>query len=170
MKVYVVNGLPTSGKTTFENFVKKEAEKINKKVFITSIVNIVKVYAESLGWENTKTAADRKFLSDLKDTLEDWKDIPFTSLKADYKMTEKNGIDIMFIDAREPKDIERIKEEFNAEAILVQRDELFNQKQSNHADNAVYDFSYDYIIYNNEDLNNLRNSAIIFLESLKKIL
>lgn len=168
MKVFVVNGLPTSGKTTFEQLVVEEARKQNKLVLITSIINIVKIYANTLGWEGAKNAADRKFLSDLKDALEEWKDVPYLSLVADYKIAKKTGIDIMFIDAREPKDIERIKRDFNAKSILIHRDEVFGQEQSNHADSNVYETSYDYIIYNNADLENLRNSAIIFLESLEE--
>ena len=168
MKIFVINGLPTSGKTTFEQLVAEEAHKKGKKVYITSIINIVKTCAETLGWEGTKSAADRKFLSDLKDALEDWKDIPYISLVADYKVAKDADIDIMFIDAREPKDIERIKRGFNAKSILVHRDEVFGQEQSNHADSNVYETSYDYIIYNNADLENLRNSAIIFLESLER--
>lgn len=168
MKVFVVNGLPTSGKTTFEQLVAEEAHKKDKEVYITSIINIVKTCAEALDWEGTKSVADRKFLSDLKDALEEWKDIPYISLVADYKVAKEAEIDIMFIDAREPKDIERIKKEFNAKSILVHRDEVFGQEQSNHADSSVYDSAYDYIIYNNADLENLRNSAIIFLESLEE--
>lgn len=168
MKVFVVNGLPTSGKTTFEQLVVEEAHKKGKEVYITSIINIVKTCAETLGWEGTKSATDRKFLSDLKDALEDWKNIPYISLVADYKVAKEADIDIMFIDAREPKDIERIKKGFNAKSILIHRDEVFGQEQSNHADSSVYESVYDYIIYNNADLENLRNSAIIFLESLER--
>jgi molybdopterin-guanine dinucleotide biosynthesis protein len=168
MKVFVVNGLPTSGKTTFEQLVVEEARKQNKLVLITSIINIVKSCANTLGWEGAKNPADRKFLSDLKDALEEWKDIPYLSLVADHKIAKEAGIDIMFIDAREPKDIERIKKDFNAKSILVHRDEVFGQEQSNHADSNVYETAYDYIIYNNADLQNLRNSAILFLESLEE--
>lgn len=168
MEVFVVNGLPTSGKTTFEQLVVEEAHKQNKLVLITSIIDIVKICAETIGWKSTKSAADRKFLSDLKDTLEEWKDIPYRSIVADYKVAKEAGIDIMFIDAREPKDIERIKRDFNAKSILVHRDEVFGQEQSNHADSNVYETAYDYIIYNNADLQNLRNSAILFLESLER--
>ena len=165
-KVFVVNGLPTSGKTTFEKIIAEEAENQNRTVMITSIIDIVKDCAKSLGWEGAKTPADRKFLSDLKDTLEDWRDIPFKSVKVNYKIANNIGAELLFIDAREPKDIERIKQEFNAKSILIHRDEVVNQKLSNHADSNVYETAYDYIIYNNADLNNLRESAIIFLEEV----
>ena len=165
-KVFVVNGLPTSGKTTFEKIVVEEAENQNKTVMITSIIDIVKICAESLGWEGAKTLKDRKFLSDFKDALEEWRDIPFTSIKSNYNIAKDCNIDLLFIDAREPKDIERIKQEFNAKSILIHRDEVVNQKLSNHADSNVYETAYDYIIYNNADLNNLRESAIIFLEEV----
>lgn len=166
MKVFVVNGLPTSGKTTFEQIIQEEANKENKSVYITSIIDIVKICAKNMGWEGAKTSRDRKFLSDLKDALEDWQDIPFNSIKADYNMAKEINTDLLFIDAREPKDIERIKKEFNAKSILVHRDEVINQSLSNHADSNVYETAYDYIIYNNADLNNLRESAIIFLEEV----
>lgn len=168
MKVFVVNGLPTSGKTTFEQLVVEEARKQNKLVMITSIIDSVKECAEVIGWTGEKTSKARKFLSDLKDALEEWKDLPFKAIKIDYWDAYNSGIDLLFIDAREPKDIERIKNEFNAKSILIHRDEVINQKLSNHADSNVYETAYDYIIYNNADLNNLRESAIIFLESLER--
>lgn len=164
MKVFVVNGLPTSGKTTFERIVEEEAYNRGMDVRITSIIDIVKICAENLGWEGAKTSKDRKFLSDLKDALEKWQDIPFRSIKADYEVANDTGADLLFIDAREPKDIERIKREFNAKSVLIHRDEVVGQELSNHADSNVYKTAYDYIIYNNADLNNLKESAIVFLE------
>ena len=48
-KVFVVNGLPTSGKTTFEKIIEEEAENKNRKVMITSIIDSVKDCATDLG-------------------------------------------------------------------------------------------------------------------------
>ena len=60
--IYIVNGFPGSGKTTFEKYVKLLV-KDNIAVYTMSTIDIVKHIATGLGWDGVKTAADRKFLS-----------------------------------------------------------------------------------------------------------
>ena len=48
-------------------------------------VNLVKSLATMAGWDGNKTEKNRKFLSDLKDLLSNWNDVP-------YKETIKNII------------------------------------------------------------------------------
>ena len=161
----IINGKGGSGKDTciegLQALYGGEAHVNN-----VSTIDPIKEAAKLIGWDGNKDDKSRKFLSDLKDALEEWQDIPFNSIRADYNMAKEINTDLLFIDAREPKDIERIKKEFNAKSILVHRDEVVNQNLSNHADSNVYETAYDYIIYNNADLNNLRESAIIFLEKV----
>ena len=75
MKVFVINGAPGSGKTTFEKFIQEEYS----DCAIISTVDYVKTVAKYVGWDGTKTLKNRKFLSDLKDLLTEWEDIPFIS-------------------------------------------------------------------------------------------
>ena len=107
MKVYIINGFGGSGKDTFENMVKQSSKTEGYK---TSMVEIVKHYAEQMGWEGSKEDKDRKFLSDLKDALEEWADIPFAYVISRVQLFEElNNCGYCFVDAREPKDINRLK-------------------------------------------------------------
>lgn len=82
-KIIIVNGQSANGKTTFEKMVKDIAAEHNKKVVITSTIDIVKEFATMIGWDGSKTPKDRKFLSDLKDALTQWKDIPYQEVGYD---------------------------------------------------------------------------------------
>jgi hypothetical protein len=63
MKVFIINGEPNSGKTTFENF----CFALNPVyVRIYSSIDGVKRIARECGWKGVKEAKDRKFLADLK--------------------------------------------------------------------------------------------------------
>ena len=56
MKVFIINGYGGSGKTTFENMIMTYSK---GKGHITSMVEIVKHYAEQMGWEGAKEDKDR---------------------------------------------------------------------------------------------------------------
>ena len=81
---------------------------------------------------------------------------------------------ILFLHAREDKDIAWIKEYCHKKGIYcktikVDRKVLDkNSKYGNHADDDVYNFGYDLIIENNGTLDDLRDSAVVFLDSLFK--
>ena len=47
------------------------------KVEIISTITYVKDIAKTIGWDGGKSPADRRFLSDLKDALTRWKDLPY---------------------------------------------------------------------------------------------
>ena len=70
---------------------------------------------------------------------------------------------IVFIDAREPNDIEYLKRKYNAKTLLVKKDGL-KYEPSNHADKDIYLIDYDIIISNNSDLNALKSYAELFVE------
>lgn len=77
----------------------------------------------------------------------------------------ENGI--MFIHCREPKEIQRFKDEFGATTLLIQRDAAEEENWQNDSDKAVFSYEYDYVIPNNGSLSELRARAEIFLrESL----
>ena len=75
----------------------------------------------------------------------------------------------IFVHAREPHNIQYYKNKYNAITILVVNDHV-EQVTSNHADMEVYDFAYDYIIDNNGDLEQLKESAktFMYLNGLEK--
>jgi chloramphenicol 3-O-phosphotransferase len=163
MRVVVVNGRGGSGKTTFETMVKKIADARDLKVEICSTINYVKQVAKSLGWDGAKAPKDRKFLSDLKDALTQWNDIPYKKVGETIKEMEEKGMDVIFIDCREPEEIARFVEDYNALTVIVQRGEVV--LLGNHADDNVDNYQYDITIDNSRGLDELLQEATIFVET-----
>lgn len=171
VNVIVVNGYPRSGKDTFVNFCK---EKLGAFGVSVSTVDFVKYLAAQSGWDGTKTPKNRKFLSDLKDLLTEWNDVPwkkveevFESIKVEcFQYGLKDSDFFLFIHSREPKEIERFQKEYGALTILIDREEV-EGKQSNHSDAEVMNFNYDYIINNDGTLEELKMKAITFIESVR---
>ena len=71
MKVVIINGRERSGKDTFVDICSIVN---NGKVISTSMVDGTKELARKIGWDGSKEPRDRKFLSDLKDLLDEYKD------------------------------------------------------------------------------------------------
>ena len=164
MKIYIINGYGGSGKSSFENMVLSASK---TKGHITSMVEIVKHFAEYVGWDGGKTDADRRMLSDLKDALTRWKDLPMIYVYNKIKEFEKLGDTYCFIDAREKLDIGRLKDmcehnKWECKVILIDRG--IEREYGNHADNNVMDCHYDTTITNYGDLSDLRKCAIAFVE------
>ena len=72
MKIICVNGYARSGKDTFCNF----AFYHRGLVYTYSTIDEVKKLAKKIGWDGEKDAKGRKFLSDLKDCLTEYNDLP----------------------------------------------------------------------------------------------
>ncbi len=154
-KIIVISGSGGMGKSTFVSL----CNQFNDKVVEVSTVDEVKRIGIECGWDGTKTEHNRAFLSDLKDLLEKWNDVP--NKKID-EYIENHPEEIIFINAREPHNIQYYKDKYNAITVLMVNDRI-EQVTSNHADFEVYDFTYDYIIDNNGDLEQLKSSAKTFM-------
>lgn len=171
MKIVIINGKAGTGKDTFVTMC-RDILGITKILNI-STVDYVKEIAKHCGWDGTKTPKNRKFLSDLKDLLTEWNDIPFKKVCQDIKTWQHLWIDsgeydkaVIFIHCREPKEIKKLCEElsiYNPITLLMRRDAAESVEQVNHADNEVLNYEYDYVIPNNGLLSELRASAEIFL-------
>lgn len=161
-KVFILNGSGGVGKDTFVRFCCKYA-----LVMHESSVYEVKKIAKFAGWNGGKTEKDRKFLSDLKDLLIAYNDRPFDYMRRCIKVFEDSFCEILFIDVREPAEIDRAKREFNAETILVVNNRV-EPIASNHADSCVYNYEYDYTIYNNSTIEDLDRAAKEFIASIRK--
>ena len=85
--IIVVNGAPRAGKDTFCEMVQKiMEERVGPySCRIISTVDFVKEVAKFCGWNGQKTPKDRKFLSDLKDILTQWDDIPYKDIIGSYE-------------------------------------------------------------------------------------
>ena len=161
-KIFILNGSGGVGKDTFVKYVNAYTS-ILKRITCdhTSSIKLVKSYAHNLGWRGDKTEKDRKFLSDLKVALTEYDDSPFTDLRNYVYDFRKSRWDILFIDIREPEEIERAKKEFDAKTILIKSDRV-EHVTSNMADAGVFDYEYDIVIENNGTLEDLFDTAIKF--------
>ena len=171
MKYFIVNGKPCSGKDTFVNFCLEELGAFGKLI---STVDFVKKIATKCGWDGTKDSKNRKFLSDLKDLLTNWGDVPYTKTLQEIKLfyydleyydVENSGV--VFIMSREPEEISRFEKELGAKSILIRRNAVEFNEQSNHADSEVLNHKYHYIIDNNDTLEELKIKAKEFCNYIK---
>lgn len=156
MKVIIVNGPPRSGKSTFVNFCKES----DADVYNFSTIDGVKEKAKLLGWDGVKDEPGRRFLSDLKDALTLYCDGPFQEIAAKLKAIDNENA-LCFIHCREPKEIQRFVDEYNAKTLFIRR-AAADDIVSNHADAQVYDFDYDFVYSNDGSLEKLARDAISF--------
>jgi hypothetical protein len=171
MKIVVINGKAGTGKDTFVMMCQDVLGA--SRVLNISTVDFVKEVALFCGWNGSKTPKNRKFLSDLKDLLTEWEDIPFmkvcdTIRNWSCELDEFEGYEawcnsVVFIHCREPKEIKKLIEEFDAISLLIRRDAAESVEQMNHADNEVLNYEYDYTMPNNGSLSELRARAEEFL-------
>lgn len=158
-KIFVQNSVGGSGKDTW-------ASLLNKYIptYKYSIVGLPKEAAKVLGWDGGKTEKDRKFLSDVMDLSTEYNDAPFKDVLSIVTDFKNNLIeyDVLIIDMRDPKDIARAVETFGAETILI-RNPNVRKIESNHADQNVENYNYDYIIENDGTLEQLDGAAEFFV-------
>lgn len=164
--IYITNGAPGSGKTTFEEDIKTI---VGKDCYILSTITPIKEIAKMAGWDGTKDLKSRKFLSDLKDLLTKYNDFSFNYIcKKVMDIREfylgYESVPVIFIDCREPKEIKRLCDALGAKSLLIRRASAENAETSNHADAQVLDYEYDIIIENDGDLRDLAFTALDFVK------
>lgn len=155
--VFITNGTGGCGKDTF-------AQLLNEilPVYKYSSISRVKLIAYECGWNGRKDEKDRKFLSDLKRLLTEYSDLPFEDIKKRHReWLFDDKLPVMIIDIREPEEIQRAKEAFDAQTILIVNDRV-KPITSNMADANVLDYNYDIIIENNGTIDDFRNTISEF--------
>lgn len=163
-KVIILNGKGASGKDTLVDFVRKYDRALfdKERIAHTSMVNRVKDIAMRCGWNGGKDVADRKFLYELKKLLGEYNDLPYQSVVSFINCF--NGfpnVKYIFVDAREAKDIDRLKENYNCITVLVIRGDSI-EMLGNPADDSVYDYTYDYVIENSGTLEDYEETCKTF--------
>lgn len=165
-KVLIINGHPKSGKTQLENYISENTNSI-----IYSSITPVKEYAiKYFGWdgdERNKTKEWRRFFAELKRMLVE--EFDFIYIKVSEKVREfynNPHCEILMVDSREPKEIERFKNHFQAITVFVNSDKA-EIVTCNDADANVENYKYDYYIDNNGTLEELEKNAIEFINKLK---
>lgn len=179
MKVYIVNGYPGSGKTTFEKYVYTHASD-ECVCYMISSIDFVKKIAKQCGWDGTKDAKNRKFLSDLKSLLTDWNDVPFErvvneveSIRRSLEAFEMDKNAVVFIDCREPVEIDKFKywfkhkNEWNGgyevvSTVFINRTPD-KELLSNSSDLNVNDYTYDIVIQNNASIEKFKEACKNFM-------
>lgn len=147
-QIFITNGMARSGKDTFAEYLNYFVPTLKY-----SSIDKVKDIAKQCGWDGTKDEKSRKFLSDLKVLTSQFNDMPFQAIKTVVEQfKEDKEKRILLIDIREPEEIEKIKKTFNAKTILIKRDSVKNIT-SNMADANVFNYKYDYVIENNNTLD-----------------
>ena len=171
MHVIVVNGFPGVGKDQFVQFCTEEIG--DEKVLNISTVDYVKTVALGLGWDGVKTPESRRFLSELKRILKEWRDVPYQKTMQDINTWAAYTSDLLwitrsdlwvFIHTREPEEIARFQRELGAYTILIRRPEAEDRVYSNSSDSDVLNFKYDCVIDNSGTLDDLRTAAIAFVK------
>ena len=171
-QLVLINGMATSGKSTFAQFCIDYAKRkygVNGEELST--VDWVKEVARFCGWDGKKTELDRRFLSDLKFALERWDGSPVTSVLDKLKKHPEDESWISFVNCREPRNIDEFIQ-LNMETtgwpcvtVFVQNDRA-PKITSNPADAGVFNYNYDIYINNNSDLIALRQEAERFVDEL----
>lgn len=189
-KIIIINGSGGVGKDAFAKRAIEEAARLSKKncsngvtdpqllhaINNISTIDCVKTIAKTFNWDGSKNERDRKMLSDLKDLLTNYNDYPFKRTKeyieswlSYQKFSEKDKYShsFLFVHCREPKEIERLKNQFPDDTftLLIQNPKVA-KVTSNHADREVENYNYDFVVVNNSDLRALRNVAIDFYKKV----
>jgi hypothetical protein len=162
-KIVIINGGALSGKDEFVKCCSRHISCKNK-----STVDKVKEAYKLMGWDEEKTEAHRKALSDIKDIGTKNLDHPFNYISEEIKKFELDNNEIMFIHSREPEEIVRFAEGFGAITLLIENDNV-PKITSNHADANVDGIVYQYTVMNNGTINELEDKAIKFLGAINAI-
>lgn len=172
VKVVIVNGFPMTGKSSFEKECVRILHREHKGIgIIRSSVDFVKEVAKFCGWDGEKTPKNRKFLSDLKALLTEWRDVPFHRIIEEAMiLSEEKQKYVMFVDCREPKEIEKLKNRLGAYTVLIRRPAVESNENSNSSDANVLDYDYDLTIWNELGIEELAMMAECFVnEHLERV-
>lgn len=165
LQVVIINGYPTSGKDTFVTFCEKH-QPANMNIQRFSTIYPAKEAFKILGWNGEKTAEVRDGLSAVKDLSVKLFDSPFKYIEDMVNWVRSSftcfSNCVVFVDSREPEEIERFKKDLNAIAVMVDRP--VKDLPENHADNCVYDVQYDFWIDSTGSLEELEEQAKIFIQ------
>ena len=163
MKIILINGAGGVGKDTFVEICQRMVGE--SKILNISTIDIIKEAATTLGWDGNKDERGRKFLSDLKDLATNYSDLSTKYIKETISKAKNNGAEAIFVHCREPEELGRLQDIFNATTLLI-KNKRVKPIESNHADRNVENFFYDYTIDNNDGILELTRKAADFLHEV----
>ena len=166
---FIINGSARVGKDTFVELFSDFFKDYNKVIVnnISTVGYIKAIARDSFGWDDVKDEKGRQLLSDLLDADVKYQNGPFkrtTSIISKFKMMNSTMNIINFIHSREPSEIKKYKNELeNSRTILIRRE--LNDSYSNHADQNVENYIYDFIINNNGTIKDYKKLIHSFIDS-----
>ena len=171
MKILCVNGSPRVGKDLFCKY----AYENRGMVYSYSTIDEVKKLALQLGWDGQKDAKGRKFLSDLKDALTTYSDLPrkyvleqIEQILTLYKRSDNSDV-IFLVQMREPAEIERWKNLHGARSVCITRDDATMVTEwGNHADDETMFYHYDYYLTNASNKEAWKEKSVNFIDKIRK--
>lgn len=164
MKIILINGTGGVGKDTFVEICQRMVKQ--DEILNISTITPVKEAAAILGWNGIKDTKGRKFLSDLKDLATECYDLSANYISKIVEESKNSNVKAIFIHVREPEEIGRFQEMFNANTLLI-KNKRVKPIESNHADRNVENFFYDYTIDNDEGILELTRKAADFLREIE---
>lgn len=150
--VFIMNGSGGCGKDTFVELCHYNS---CYTCWHISTITPIKEMAKMAGWNGEKDEASRRFLSDLKDLCTQAQDTSFRYVKEVIQDAEDDDIAYVFVDCREPEEIQRMVNEFGAITVYIDASKRVPFVTSNHADAEVANYNYDIYIDNNGNLGEL---------------
>ena len=160
--VVVINGRSGVGKDSLIEHAANYYE-----VRRVSSVTPVKEAAMNVGWDGEKDEAGRRLLADLKAALVRYNDSPTKYCVGEYKKFKAVEQDIMFVHIREPEEIAKFREKVPCKTLLVIRDAAPEFKSLNTDNEAIKEFSYDYIFDNNRPWEEAGPAFLRLIEEMR---
>ena len=181
----ILSGKSGSGKDMTAQFMKEELAKRGKKALVIHYADAVKWFCrEFLDWDGKKDEVGRTLLqmvgTDIVRKVHPnfWTGIVVGLIQA-FEPT--NNFDVAIVpDARFPNEVDiSLSSLKNCVSVRIERknsdgtdwiNPVLTEDQRNHPSETSLDcFAFDYVIYNDEGLDTLRESAISILQDLKYI-
>ena len=161
-QVIIINGHPGSGKTTVSEMIAEQ-----EKTMIRSSIDFVKeVAVEFFGWNGLKGEEDRKFLSNMKQFLNEYTDLIEYDLRCAYDNFMESDARFLLIDIRETDEIEKYKRMFNAITVFIENPRA-KKIATNSSDKQVEETVYDYTISNHYCLDSLKMEVNRFIKEIE---
>ena len=181
----VLSGKSGSGKDATASFMKEELEKHNHKVLIIHYADALKwVLKEYFQWDGRKDSIGRALLQQVgTDIVRTACPDYWTNIVVDfiYSFEPYNNFDVAIIpDARFENEINiALSKLKNSYGVRVERANpdgtpwinpvLTNEQREHPSEVSLDKYAFDYVIHNDDGLDELRESAITVLKDLKFI-
>lgn len=160
-KVVIINGFPNAGKDTFV----KLCQELRTGVYNIHTSTPAKIALGKLGWDGIeKTPEVRNLLALMMEfSYKAWDGPTMYCVKSvlDIDAIDRNAL--IFIHCREPYNIEKLRRNLPLSTTLFICREDSIKDSVNEADQNVENYNYDFAIYNDSTLEELKELAQKFL-------